>query len=1540
MRTSSRRLKGCVHAAALALACAAGWSGPVARAEDPDATPELDRSLVLGDVYCDDDGDGRRGAGEVGIGGVRVVGDHGYEVDTDRDGRFHLKAFRPGVHLVKIDHTTLPPGFAASQTERAMRTLSPGLPVRVGFPVRCAFRTVGPATVVGPGDEGAVAVAPSAAEALPVVTVTGRVDPPEVWVQGRPLAHAKASLALLGQGGEPLEAPPNLRWWAGPLESPLRFRLGGGADGERARWRLVVARVEERGERPVREFSGTGVPPAELSWDGTGPAGALSVLTRGERYRARLVVTDGGGVRASSAPVSFGVHYGSRDAGVLGRLVLDGDLFGADGKPTRKLLDGARSLRSLLARHPKSRLVIEVHTDDQGVAVSELSRTRKAAWVASEAVARALRLPRQRVLGLGFGPYQPRVPNISDRNRALNRRVELVVLDAVKTEERVDLPREDPRPRARVQRLEATLGAGGRFLRSVARPADGHLLVQLTARGGATWEAWVDLGALPDTPVEAAAEDPLRRFGGRPLRQALGDPLILSHPNPTRAPSPSEVTAGDLVVRLPASRDPYDWPRAFVSGRTHPRNTLTINGRPAALDGDGGFGELVDLSEGQDVIEVVATDPTGHRASVREPVSVSRSAFFLLALADGAAGELDAHLPERATYDEHSLGDYFIEGRGVLHFRGRVPGGKLARHVFLSAQVDSARRAEFESFYDQLIDPAREYPLFGDASDDDQTIRARGPLWVLVEADRSKLQIGNIRTGFEGLTLLRYDRGLYGALARLEHAWRPGWDTRIEGFASDDARHLEARHDELRATGGSLYYLSRQELLPGSERLEVVVREQDTRLELARTSLVRDVDYRIDYTDGRVVLKAPLSATEAARSTFGRFQPFTGRQVLDGHEVWLVATYESRKAEDSDDPGERAFGAHASQRIADHLEVGGGVAREMRDGAPDYTLWGAEAAVDVVAGTRISGEMARSEGTSMGARVSGDGGLRFGTLAGELSGDEGYAWRAGLDADIGAMTGDRTDLRLRGWYQRVDEGFQAVGREQDRGTERYGGELAWRPGRRDRLSVRYDWSALRLPGTTAAGEERDVDRVLYAGRWQHDFGRVALSLDGGYGQHRDDEDGVTHDTGGAVVGSRIRLTARLDAELAQEVLVGGDDAVLGESRYGRMTTRAGLRYRMADGLDLGVQGAMRWDGDSALEVGVRRRVSDDTHMYLEERLGPGEDAEGLVHSQVVGAESRLAGGGRAFGEYRLEEGVGARQNRALVGISKRVELAPGVALSGSFEHSQTQGGPEGRTSREVASGGLEVLAIDGVRLGGRYEVRHDRAPEANEGAGREIIQALISNALDLRLTDGLSALLTVDYAMTQNLTTRDMERQSTEATLALIDRPSSWHGLTLVARVSHARRQRLIPQILLGLGQLTTRSDTRVEVASLAAIIRLPWRLELTLKTAFRWLRERTETPEELPPEPDRTLRDLLVLGRLAFHIVRGLDVAIEGRTFMALAQSEAGVGALAEVGWTLADHLRLAVGYDFSDLPRELFRDGDADAGRGGAYLRMTGAY
>ena len=65
--------------------------------------------------------------------------------------------------------------------------------------------------------------------------------------------------------------------------------------------------------------------------------------------------------------------------------------------------------------------------------------------------------------------------------------------------------------------------------------------------------------------------------------------------------------------------------------------------------------------------------------------------------------------------------------------------------------------------------------------------------------------------------------------------------------------------DVLRGTGGSVYFLSRQDILLGSETLTVELRDADTQRVISRTSLVQGEDYDINYTQGVVTLYSPLS---------------------------------------------------------------------------------------------------------------------------------------------------------------------------------------------------------------------------------------------------------------------------------------------------------------------------------------------------------------------------------------------------------------------------------------------------------------------------------------------------------------------------------------------------------------------------------------------------------------------------------------------------------------------------------------------------------
>jgi uncharacterized repeat protein (TIGR01451 family) len=70
------------------------------------------RGVISGKIYmqCDCDSVPGQHAGEVGIPGVRVVMEDGTGAITDSEGKYNILNVRAGLHIVKVDRTTLPAG--------------------------------------------------------------------------------------------------------------------------------------------------------------------------------------------------------------------------------------------------------------------------------------------------------------------------------------------------------------------------------------------------------------------------------------------------------------------------------------------------------------------------------------------------------------------------------------------------------------------------------------------------------------------------------------------------------------------------------------------------------------------------------------------------------------------------------------------------------------------------------------------------------------------------------------------------------------------------------------------------------------------------------------------------------------------------------------------------------------------------------------------------------------------------------------------------------------------------------------------------------------------------------------------------------------------------------------------------------------------------------------------------------------------------------------------------------------------------------------
>jgi len=459
-----------------------------------------------------------------------------------------------------------------------------------------------------------------------------------------------------------------------------------------------------------------------------------------------------------------------------------------------------------------------------------------------------------------------------------------------------------------------------------------------------------------------------------------------------------------------------------VSGRNiQPGETVTVLGGTVPVDAKGAFATRQILPPGPHSVEVAVTDARGEGAVFRRNLSIADDDWFYVALADITVGRNRTTGPAQlVTGDtQHYDNSVYVDGRGAFYLKGKIKGEYL-----LTAAADT-REQPFRDLFSNFaskdpryllrrIDPDRYYPVYGDdsvAADDAPT---QGKFYVRVERGDSHVMWGNFQTAWTGTELTQYSRGLYGA----NLLWRDGTtsfgekQTVVNAFAAEPGT-IQSR-EEFRGTGGSLYYLRRQDVTVGSERVWVEVRDRDSGFVLRRTPLRPVEDYEVSYLQGRILLRSPLPSTADGSQ-------LVQASSLDGHPVFLVATYEYVPGLTALDA--MAYGLRAHRWVGDHVGLGLSAYRQGDDGN-DQRLRGVDVTLRYKPGTFVKAELARSAGAGTGSLNSIDGGFAFNQLT--TNGQSADARRVEGNVDLGDVL-PGVKGRVGGYWQNRDAGFSAPG---------------------------------------------------------------------------------------------------------------------------------------------------------------------------------------------------------------------------------------------------------------------------------------------------------------------------------------------------------------------------------------------------------------------------------------------------------------------------------------------------------------------------------
>lgn len=402
---------------------------------------------------------------------------------------------------------------------------------------------------------------------------------------------------------------------------------------------------------------------------------------------------------------------------------------------------------------------------------------------------------------------------------------------------------------------------------------------------------------------------------------------------------------------------------------------------------------------------ISVTTPIVTETAVPRPAA----GVFGLGMADITLGRRLGDLPQ-------GQGRTWNLGRAAFHIEGTTDSG-----VEFIAAADTGE-APLGDLLDEMADRdpmsvldrfgrGFAYPTFGDDSTITDMTPTSGRVFLSARKGPNAVMWGDFRPKSDPNALVRNDRTYYGAMAS-----RDDTET-LSGHLFAASPDSVTQRDAFRATDGSVLFLRRSDLIPGSLTLSVESRDPDTGRVISREYLVEGQDFEVSSASGVITLRSPLPSGGA------------------GGTNWIVAQYEAASG-----PGDLS-GASYGGRLAygpEGLLVGVSAVSD-ENGEGRQTLLGADASIAFGDTGEVRVEVARSEGPGYAIGESESGGLLWDD-ASPATGGEGRAYDVRVNGTLRdyGLNSDGT-LALR--YGRKQAGFTSLDTTTDAGTREAGVDL-------------------------------------------------------------------------------------------------------------------------------------------------------------------------------------------------------------------------------------------------------------------------------------------------------------------------------------------------------------------------------------------------------------------------------------------------------------------------------------------------------------------
>ncbi len=867
-------------------------------------------------------------------------------------------------------------------------------------------------------------------------------------------------------------------------------------------------------------------------------------------------------------------------------------------------------------------------------------------------------------------------------------------------------------------------------------------------------------------------------------------------------------------------------------------------------------------------------------------IDVTGKYFFMVGIADMRIGEnsLSEKIAGLSGDDDYD-GNVFVDGRFAYFLKGKVKGKYL-----ITSQLDTTEgniedifkglhRKNSEALFRRL-DPDRYYPVYGDNSSTTEEAPTLGKFYVKVEVDQSYAMWGNANSDLTSTLFSQYNRTLYGGHVKYKSKDQTKFGeqkTQITGFVSEPETLFG--HNEFLGTGGRLYILRHNDVVQGSEKVAIEIRDRDSGLMKEQIALKPYQDYEFDYLAGRIVLTQPLTTFVMQESD----------EVIDpngigNNKYYLVADYEYSDTGQSLDS--LTYGGRVQRWMNDYVSLGGTYVEEDRS-TSKYSLTGVDTTFRLGRESFIKAESSTTKDVQTGSNYeSTDGGLSFiskPATSGAVK--KANAWGVESQLFLNDFLESKTEGVMSTWYRSYEAGFSTARRQAQNDLQEYGYDLELNINARDVIKSKM----------TISEEENGFDKSTVG----ISYGRKLKKGSVASIEYRMDTiDSVSAPKKeGQLVGLKYskRINKSMNAYLKGQTTVNDKG---GYEKNDRVAI--GSKFRIGNKWD-GTAEYSDGDRGDAVVAGLGYNVTDSYKVYanLDKSV---DNASGPVTNGItIGQRKSFKNGVRLTAENQFEETGDAAGINQLYGLDYSLNKV--MALTFSYQMGDLENDVTGEvTSKSAVSAGVVYTKDTDVTASSKASLVKNKGAINTE-------QILLTNSLKFKVGPSNTWFFEADYSLSEDPTApEEALARYIEGNIGYSFRPVMNDRWNVFARYTYLYD-------LDSKAQENARNDQKVHIGSIEASYDLTRRWVLGARFAQKVGSERVNRDTGLWIDTTLTFSQM----RLRYHLIKKWDGLFEYRMVNVKESEDTQSGFLIGLDYHLGGNFKVGAGYNFTKFNDDL---------------------